>query len=75
MDRQSGRITRPAFCQVDAGKKTYFSIKTYVVGTPKDHLNETVLLSIQNICENFWVKKKYSKFYAGNFFNFTHVSL
>ena len=33
-------------------KKTifYFSTKTYVVGTQKNRLNETVLLSTQNIC-------------------------
>ena len=29
---------------------SYFSIKTYVVGTQKNRLNETVLLSTQNIC-------------------------
>ena len=29
---------------------SYFSNKTYVVGTQKNHLNETVLLSTQNIC-------------------------
>ena len=28
----------------------YFSTKTYVVGTQKNRLNETVLLSTQNIC-------------------------
>ena len=28
----------------------YFSSKTYVVGTQKNHLTETVLLSTQNIC-------------------------
>ena len=61
MDRQRGHITRPAFCQGKAGKKTYFSTKIYVVGTQKDHLNETVLLSIQNVSENFWVSK-YSNF-------------
>ena len=27
-----------------------FSIKTYVVGTQKNHLNETVLMSTQNMC-------------------------
>ena len=31
---------------------SYFSTKTYVVGTQKNHLNETVLLSTQNICLN-----------------------
>ena len=30
----------------------YFSTKTYVVGTQKNRLNETVLLSTQNICSN-----------------------
>ena len=30
----------------------YFSTKTYVVGTQKNRLNETVLLSTQNICKN-----------------------
>ena len=29
---------------------SYFSTKTYVVGTQKNRLNETVLESIQNIC-------------------------
>ena len=28
----------------------YFSSKTYVVGTQKNRLNETVLLSFQNTC-------------------------
>ena len=28
----------------------YFSTKTYVVGTQKNRLNETVLLGTQNIC-------------------------
>ena len=30
----------------------YFSSKTYVVGTQKNRLNETVLLSTQNTCLN-----------------------
>ena len=29
-----------------------FSTKTYVVGTQKNHLNEMVLLSTQNLCLN-----------------------
>ena len=29
-----------------------FSSKTYVVGTQKNRLNKTVLLSTQNICQN-----------------------
>ena len=31
---------------------SYFSSDTYVVGTLKNSLNETVLLSTQNICYN-----------------------
>ena len=34
-----------------------FSTKTYVVGTQKDRLDETVLLSTQNTCLNWWVRK------------------
>ena len=37
--------------------KGYFSAKTYVVGTQKNHLNETVLLSNQNTCLNRWLWK------------------
>ena len=29
---------------------SYFSTKTYVVGTQKNRINETVLLSTQDIC-------------------------
>ena len=36
---------------------SYFSTKTYVVGTKKNRLNETVLFSTQNICLNWWVRK------------------
>ena len=43
-----------------------FSTKTYVVGTQKNRLDETVLLSIQNICQKVWVRK-YLEFHAGNF--------
>ena len=41
----------------------YFSSKTHVVGTQKNRLNETVLLSTQNICLKLWVRK-YLQFYA-----------
>ena len=34
-----------------------FSSKTYVVGTQKNRLNETVLLSTQNTCLNWLVRK------------------
>ena len=37
--------------------ETYFSTKTYVEGTQKNPLNETVLLSTQNICLDCWVRK------------------
>ena len=45
---------------------SYFSTKTYVVGTQKNCLNETVLLSTQNIFLNWWVRK-YLHFYAQKF--------
>ena len=31
---------------------SYFSTKTYIVGTQKNRLNETVLLNTQNTCLN-----------------------
>ena len=36
---------------------SYFSTKTYDVGTQKNRLNETVLLSTQNTCLNWWIRK------------------
>ena len=36
---------------------SYFSSKTYVVGTQKNRLNETVLLSTQNTCVQLIGKK------------------
>ena len=39
------------------GTFSYFSTKTYVVGTQKNRLNEMVLLSTQNICLDDWVRK------------------
>ena len=41
----------------------YFSSKTYVVGTLKNRLNESVLLSTLNKCLNQSIKK-YSQFYT-----------
>ena len=35
----------------------YFTTKTYVVGTQKNRLNETLLFSIQNIIFKFMGKK------------------
>ena len=44
-------ILRPLVMSAYQKKKiSYFSAKTYIVGTQKNHLNETVLLSTQNIC-------------------------
>ena len=42
---------------------SYFSTKTYVVGTQKNRLDETVLLSTQNTCWKLLVRK-YLQFYA-----------
>ena len=44
----------------------YFSAKTYVVGTQKNRLDETVLFSTPNICSKLWVRK-YLQFYSENF--------
>ena len=41
----------------------YFSSKTYVVCTQKNRLNETILLSTQIKCLNWWVRKSL-QFYA-----------
>ena len=42
---------------------SYSSTKTYVVGTQKNRLNETVLLSIKTTSLNQW-RRKHSHFYA-----------
>ena len=39
----------------------------YAVGTQKNRINEMVLLSIQNICSNCWIRK-YLQFYTQKFF-------
>ena len=44
----------------------YFSTKTYVVGTQKNHLHKTVLSSTQNISLKSWVSK-YLQLYAESF--------
>ena len=41
-------IFRPSDKSAKLKKKSYFSAKTYVVGTQKNHLNKTVLLITQN---------------------------
>ena len=45
---------------------SYFSTKTYIKGTQNNRLNETVVLSTQNICLIAWVRK-YLQFYAERF--------
>ena len=53
----NGPIDRPP---KSAYWKTVFFIshqKTYVLGTQKNRLNETVLFSTQNTCKNSWVRK------------------
>ena len=42
---------------------SYFSTKTYVVGTQKNRLSETILLSTQNISSRCWISN-YLQFYA-----------
>ena len=38
-------------------KLSYVTTKTYVVGTQKNRLNETILLSTHNTCFNLWIRK------------------
>ena len=42
---------------------SYFSTKTYVVGAQRNRLNDLLLLSTQNLCLN-WVIRKYSQLHA-----------
>ena len=53
------KVVRPGLqIRVGTGKLfSYFSTKTYVVGTQKNRLNETVLLSTQNTCLNGRLRK------------------
>ena len=44
-------MDRPPEC-ITENHCSYFSTKTYVMGSQKKHLNETVLLSTQNTCLN-----------------------
>ena len=60
----SFKTTKDRRC-VTEKQLSYFSTKTYVVGTQKNRLNETVLLSTQNIRNKLWVIK-YLQFYAEN---------
>ena len=45
-------IQAPRYGCVTKNYFSYFSMKTYVVGTQKNRLIETVLLSTQNTCLN-----------------------
>ena len=51
-DISVGPYVRPPDKSVNEYYFSYFSTKTYVVGTQKNHLAETVLLSTQNTCLN-----------------------
>ena len=50
--RKKVRLTGPQIRERNEKYFSYFSTKTYVVGTQKNRLNETVLLSTQNTCLN-----------------------
>ena len=62
--------TRPLEC-VPKNLISYSSIKTYVVDTQNNCLNETVFLSRQNICNLLKLLgyNKYLQFYANYFVN------
>ena len=51
---------------------SYFSTKTYVVGTQKNHFNETVLLSSKNIhkFKDKWINKSSDTIFSLIFFFF-----
>ena len=67
--QKSCMVTQQDFSEESVTEKwfSYFSTKTYVVGTQKNRPNETVLLSTQNICYKLWVRR-YWQFYSENFF-------
>ena len=44
------KTDKPLVISVCTKKIMFFSTKRYVVGTQKNRLNETVLLSTENIC-------------------------
>ena len=54
-------------------QKVFFLTKTYVVGTLKNRLIETVLLSTQNICLNRKVRE-HPHFFAQKLCLSSHVS-
>ena len=51
-DSQTNTEGKCCFRRVTENYYSYFSNKTYVVGTQNSHLDETVLLSSQNTCLN-----------------------
>ena len=51
------RMQAPRSESVPESYFSYFSTKTYVVGTQKNRLHETVLLSTNNICLDCMVRK------------------
>ena len=59
---------------LDKTAYSYFSTKTYVVGTQKNRLSETVLLSNQNKCLNWWIRQ-YLQFDAQDKFIWTYAQM
>ena len=49
---QKTTVYRPPECIQEKKFFSFFTTKTYVVGTQKNRLNEMVLLSTQNTCLN-----------------------
>ena len=43
---------------------SYFSMKTYVVGTHQKHLGEVLLMTTHNICFHGEIRKKYQYFFT-----------
>ena len=55
--------SRPLVKSVYRKDFSYFSTKTYVVGSQWNRVNEMVLLRTQSICSNWWIRQ-YLRFYA-----------
>ena len=59
-------MLKKGFCKKVHLQVSFVVVKTYVVGTQKDSLTETVLLSTQNKYSKMIVKKKIYYFQAFN---------
>ena len=66
LNQDSNMHTQQFYMYQDKRDFPSFSTKLYVMGTQKNRLNETVLLSTQNTCLSWWVKK-YKCSYKYNF--------